>query len=373
MNTDNLHELINRYEEHMDRLYDEEHNELYKWKAVKSWQDAWNRPAGSLSSFGEKFACARQGFSTIMDNSRMHPSTGVEKLWEKEPDQIEELFEQVLFAPDGGDISLRQDHMDSFLEEYEALRQKYYPGNWSYKQDRHSASVFLAVNAPEENFVYKSREAQTMARYTEFGLTIGIGQDFRLENYYRMCEEIAAALREHESLLEKHFSCLVPSEHYRDESLHMLVFDLMYCCRTYGFYQGLPVADIPRTGRQKKAREASEASEQKEAQRREKIRALEEELLDLEKECDACEDISLLQVQVTSKEYGTGTVIGQDRNRIRVDFSGEEKSFELSRKFTNRPHFENDEEIVEIFTRYAKASSRREYLEKKLANYRSGF
>ena len=33
-----------------------------------------------------------------MDNSRMHPSTGVIKLWEKEPDTVEHLFLDILFA-----------------------------------------------------------------------------------------------------------------------------------------------------------------------------------------------------------------------------------------------------------------------------------
>ena len=35
MNTDNLHELINRYEEHIDTIYSAEHDELFKWKSLK--------------------------------------------------------------------------------------------------------------------------------------------------------------------------------------------------------------------------------------------------------------------------------------------------------------------------------------------------
>ena len=33
MNYDNLHELINRYESNIDILYNEEHDELFKWRA----------------------------------------------------------------------------------------------------------------------------------------------------------------------------------------------------------------------------------------------------------------------------------------------------------------------------------------------------
>ena len=41
MNLDNLHELINRYEQNIDILHGEEHDELFKWRAVKTWQEEW--------------------------------------------------------------------------------------------------------------------------------------------------------------------------------------------------------------------------------------------------------------------------------------------------------------------------------------------
>ena len=170
----------------------------------------------------------------------MHPSSGVLKLWEKEPATVERLFLDVLFAETNGDIAIVQDHMDTFLDDYEGLRQKYFPGNWSYKQDRHSASVFLAMHDPELNFVFKSSEATTMAKYIDFGPDIGAGSYFKLPNYYQLCEVIIAALKEHETLLEKHFSKL-DDRCYQDQSLHLLAFDLMYCSRTYSFYRDLPV------------------------------------------------------------------------------------------------------------------------------------
>ena len=63
----------------------------------------------------------------------MHPSSGVIKLWGKEPETVEHLFSEVLFAETNGDIATIQDHMATFLDDYEGLRQKYFPGNWSYK------------------------------------------------------------------------------------------------------------------------------------------------------------------------------------------------------------------------------------------------
>lgn len=129
------------------------------------WRNEWFKPADAFPSFADRFNAARKEFSLFIDNSRMHPSSGVIKLWEKEPAAIEELFQNVLFADANGSVSAVQDHMDAFLDGYEELRERYYPGNWSFKQDRHSASVYLAMNDPGFNYVFKSSEAATMAKY----------------------------------------------------------------------------------------------------------------------------------------------------------------------------------------------------------------
>ena len=364
MNLDNLHELIDRYESRIDKLYGTEHYELFKWQAMKVWRDEWFKPADAFPSFVDRFNAARKEFSLFIDNSRMHPSTGVVKLWEKEPETVEHLFNNVLLADTGSDVSVAQDHMEQFLDEYEVLRQKYFPGNWSYKQDRHSASVFMAMNEPSFNYVFKSTEAATMAKYIDFGFSIGAGMSFSLRNYYRLGDEIVAALREHESLLEKHFERLHGGNLYIDESLHLLAFDLMYCCRTYNYYKGLVVPSSGKTIKRGKGAIAPTAEELAaqaaalEADRRAKIEALEQEIAELEQSYEGCEDISLIGVQVTAKQYGTGTVVAREVNKITVQFEGTEKAFVLDKKYAARPRFEDDEQIIEAFTVYGRAVDR---------------
>ena len=178
----------------------------------------------------------------------------------------------------------------------------------------------------------------TMAKYTDFGLEIGSGAHFSLPNYYRMCEEIKKALQSHKSLLDKHFERLT-DRCYRDESLHLLVFDLMYCCRTYNFYKDL-IATVTKKVIRKGVKNAPTAEELAalEAQRKAEIAALEDEIFQLEQISGGCEDISLIGVEVTSKRYGTGTVIDQKINQIQgvnqdvycseiVDFKAEWRCF----------------------------------------------
>ena len=367
MNYDNLHELINRYESNIDILYNEEHDELFKWRALKTWQEEWTRPASEFSDFAERYLAAKKNFDLFIDNSRMHPSTGVIKLWEKEPESVEKLFNEVLFG-NAESVTDIQSNMERFLDGYELLRQKYFPGNWSYKQDRHSASVFLAVNEPSVNFVFKSTEANRMARYTEFGLDIGYGANFSLPNYYALCDEVVAALKEHKSLLEKHFDRL-DDRCFRDETLHLLAFDIMYCCNAYNFYKGL-VEPVTKKTIKKKVKPALSEEEiaRIEAEKTEKISAIQSRIAELENKCSECADISLINVQVTFPKYGTGIVVEQDANRITVRFSDVEKKFALHRKYTVRPTFENDEEIVSVFTEYADAMDEINRLKSQLDN-----
>ena len=82
MKKDNLHEFIKRYEENINLIYGDVHDELFKWRAMKVWRDEWFKPDTAFVSFADRFNAARKEFSLFIDNSRMHPSTGVIKLWE---------------------------------------------------------------------------------------------------------------------------------------------------------------------------------------------------------------------------------------------------------------------------------------------------
>lgn len=74
-----------------------------------------------------------------------------------------------------------------------------------------------------------------------------------------------------------------------------------------------------------------------------------------------------LNVRVTHKQYGTGIVIAQKENTIKVRFpEGLEKSFIIHTKFPARPTFEDDEQVVEAFTEYDRLTREIQGLKKLL-------
>ena len=65
MNTHNLHEFIKRYEENINLIYGDVHDELFKWQAMKVWRDEWFKPDTAFASFADRFNAARKEFSLL--------------------------------------------------------------------------------------------------------------------------------------------------------------------------------------------------------------------------------------------------------------------------------------------------------------------
>ncbi len=98
----------------------------------------------------------------------------------------------------------------------------------------------------------------------------------------------------------------------------------------------------------------------------EKIEALKAQIREIEIDMDRYQDISLIGVEVTHVQKGKGTVIEQTGSKIKVRFAAEEKSYIINHKFKMRPRFEDDEAVVEAFTRYDELVDKKKKLENEL-------
>ena len=154
------------------------------------------------------------------------------------------------------------------------------------------------------------------------------------------------------------------ADHGEDDSLHLLAFDVIYCSRAYNFYQGIYY--IPKS-ESTSAYNKEQLRLKEEAKVQERIDSLETQIQAKDIELDKFRSISILNVRVTHKQYGTGIVIAQKENTIKVRFpEGLEKSFIIRTKFPARPTFEDDEQVVEAFTEYDRLTREIQGLKKLL-------
>ena len=365
MNKKNLHEIISRYEAHYAEINDKEHDEIFKWKAAECFQREWFAPDNKELPFSVLFSKAKRESSVLIDNSTVSPANGIVKMAELEEAEVKRLFCEVLFAEDSGDLALRQQHMEEFLEGIEKVRLKHFPASWKYAQDRHAASCYLALFAPKANYIYKYTHAESFAQYIEYGKDLGSGNNFSLANYYEMCDLVVEALREHPSLL-KAYQTLLTDGYYPDDSLHLLAFDVIYCASTYHLFSGLQhksKKEAIKTYTLEKLRQAEAEKLQAE------IEKLEVQIQALDLELDVYRSINLIGVQVTEKRYGIGTVVTQNANTITVAFADGEHSYIINKKYAMRPTFEDDTQIVDALTDYELKLAERRKLESYLAKY----
>ena len=349
MNHENLHEIIRRYTKNYTRINNEENDEIFKWRAVRRFQQEWFSFENSKLSFADLFTKAKSECSVLIDNSTVSPANGIVKMAQQEPEEVERLFRDVLFTDDSGDLDLRQKHMEEFLAGIETVRVKHFPGCWKYNQDRHAASCYLTLYAPERNYIYKYTPTEMFAQHIEFGKDIGSGDRFSLKNYYEMCDLVVEALREHPDLLDA-YRQLLSDSCYHDQSLHLLAFDVIYCASTYGLFTGLQHKSKKESI---KAYTLEQLRKEEAAKLQEQIDALEAKIQTLEIQLDVYRSINLVGIRVFQKQYGEGTIVWQDVNMIRVQFASEEKVFTINAKFMFRPTFEDDTEIVAAMTDYA--------------------
>lgn len=365
MNLENLNKLIDRYEENLELIYNEEHDELFKMRAVQYFRDVWYAPENENFSFAKRFNLAKKGCHILIDNNRNSPSNGVVKLAEIAEKEVESLFFDVLLADDGGDIKVRQNNMDAFIEGMEELRVKHFPRYWKYKQNRHAASCYLSFFAPDDNFIYHYTKVENFAKNIEYGIDIGSGGSFKLDAYYKMCEDVIEVLKEHESLLNKQKKLLESNEYYNDESLHLLVFNLFWCATSYNFFDGM----VHKSKKESIKEYTLEQLREKERLELEaKKNALLDEIRQLEDEIEKYEEIDLIGVQVTDKLTGAvGVIVSQETNSIEVEYEDTTKAYIINKQFVSRPRFEDDEEIVEAFTEYAVINKRIDTLKRELS------
>lgn len=327
MNSKNLQSLFAKYIEQFEFINNQTNDENYKWAIAQMFHNEFDIESRDFSTMLEHIWTAT---SNLIDNARQLPFFALVDYSRREPETVREMFRD-LFQPDDGDLKARQARIDLFLAQAEALRMKYFPDSWKYKNDQRSVMAYLFLHDSEENYLYKSTQAHEFADCVEFYDDWGSGSNFKLSVYYRMCDELVKAMREYEPLMKTHESRFSghTNDYYADKNLHILAFDMIYTSQVYGLYNGIPYAH-PNTQEKKLYLE-----------RIEKARSLQAEYDEAEKTAALLEDVrkylqSALTVghTVSHKVFGAGTITSIDSATVVVQFDKVgEKKFMLMEAF----------------------------------------
>ena len=320
MNSDHLQQIFANYIDQFERLNGKKHQEYYKWQIIRRFHDEMD---AALSASDDELTARLIEMKKLASNlidSYTQPFQGLAKFAEKEPETVRKMFRD-LYRDDGGDLSDRQNRIQEFLKKSHALRDKYYKESYLYKDDMHSVTGYLFLYDPDHNYMFKATHAQAFADCVEFYDDWGSGDTVNLKTYYRMCDWIVEEAKASKELMATDASRFEngwgvdPTTFYKDPEKHILAFDLIYCCSTYGLFKGITFV-------RPKIKERALMQE-----RKEKAQQLFKKLEDSRRKCEelekAKEYVNSVYTPGTSIyhiSHGSGIISENNGTRITVDF-----------------------------------------------------
>ncbi|MCM1190684.1 MAG: hypothetical protein NC541_15525 [bacterium] len=321
MNDNHLQQIFARYIDRFEEINNSEHQEYFKWQIVKRFRREMDEALSAPEDeFFTRLREIRKLSKNLIDNYTQ-PFGGLVKYAEKEPSAVREMFRE-LYADDGGDLAVRQQKILTFLRRSHALRDKNNPDSYLYKDDMHSVTGYLFLYDPDHNYIFKATHAQIFADCIEFDDDWGSGESVKLDVYYRMCDRLVEEIMKSKALLSTdagRFSNgwgVDPDTLYPDPEKHVLAFDLIYCCSTYGLFDHISFV-------RPKTRERQLIQE-----RREKAKKLSDSLKQARNRLKAFEDaaeyinsVFCPGAALRHKSYGTGTITENTGRTVTVQFA----------------------------------------------------
>ena len=376
MNSKNLATIFQQYEENFDTFNQGKRGgESFKWLIAKEFPVLMDK---ALESSNEDFPAAllqvKKLATGLIENGQHLPFHGLCEIAKQAPSEVRQMFVD-LYADVGGSRLKSIDKIVAFIRKSDELLTRYYPQSHLYQNDLHSVSAYAFLYDPENNYLYKYKEAKAFADCTEYEGEIGGSEAIRLDAFYRMCDELVKAIKADEKLLstanqryEGKFG-LNHDELHQDTSKHILAFDIIWCCGKYKLLDGIEYehrSQQERSEYERRLREARAAYTALQESERKQI-LLTEALLYLRKAFG-------VGSKVTNKANETGTVTKYEDTGMTVALDSGTKNFGPIPAFCNGalradlPGFDNAVE------KYREALAKRNYTESdhilKLGNFK---
>jgi 5-methylcytosine-specific restriction protein B len=217
LNTGVLAEIISDYKEHFDKIHKDE---IYKWKAVKCFQDNWDENAVDFPAMLDK---ALGKAANLLDSYNYYPKGMICRMAERDPEAARAMF-KTLFD----EHSPVTERIILFIESADELRLKYGGGSWNnHFQTPNSVSIYLFFRYPTKYYIYKYRKFKDFAAKIEYTDVPKMGKPEGVQKYFDMCNEILKAIEQNNDLLNMSKSRLT-EEYYPDGAFHILTEDIIF-------------------------------------------------------------------------------------------------------------------------------------------------
>ena len=210
--------LLAQYKENLDVWLPEE---IYKWRAVKCFQDHWNPDA---DDFAQMLKDSLAQSSNLLDHGYAYPRKMITYFAEAEPETVRQMF-RTLFSED----QPLTERISAFSLEADGLlaRHKTKASMKRHYQSDRTICTYLFFADPNRYYLYQFRKLRDFAAEIEYDLDCKTGEPQNVCSYMELADQVRNEVRQDTDLVQEVKSRL-DDTCYQDEELHLLTDDLIY-------------------------------------------------------------------------------------------------------------------------------------------------
>ena len=317
MNKERFEQIVENYLAKFDELNGPMHREYYKWQIAHQFKPMMDDVINaSDNEFPTKLYAVKKLTQNIID-SYTQPFNGLVEFSKKDPKTVRSMF-QSLFQSANADVKEKQTAIQSFLDKSHALRDSHFPNSFLFNDDLHSVTGYLFLYNPEQNYLYKASHCRSFADCVEFYDDWGYGANTKLDVFFRMCDEAISLIKDNEPLLAANDSRykIDPDGMHPDFEKHILLFDLIYCCTSYGLFHSISYI-TPKYGERKLIQERKD----KAIALANKLTEAQEQLASLNRAIEWLSEVFKPGETIHHKVFGEGIILGVCKNTLDVHFN----------------------------------------------------
>lgn len=215
MNQKLIKTYIQAYKDNFDTISKQE---LYKWQAVKQFQDHWNIEAEDFYTMLQESLSLTEN---LLTSGSYFPKGMLLETTEADPEAVRGLFKALYDE---------EEHLLSRIETFRVAMKELIAANFDVKnhyQDHRAVVVYLTLKYPERYYLYKFGMFKTFVSKINYTYTPVQGRIENISHFNNLCDNLKPIIVKDQELLRLHNARLTAGC-YIDESHNILTQDFIY-------------------------------------------------------------------------------------------------------------------------------------------------
>ena len=200
--------------------------ELYKWEAVKCFQENWNIDADDFVDMLKKSLSKAEN---LINAKNYFPKGMIIEFAKLYTNEVKEAF---------ANLFNEKEKLESRYLNFVKVCDKILERNWTkdkhHYQDAHTISVYLTLMYPEKYFIYKPSISKRVLNNLGFDIDENLDAQTKenkkykcLENYFKICNKLLIEIKKNnklKSVLQEY----IDGKNYINDDDHMLLQDILH-------------------------------------------------------------------------------------------------------------------------------------------------